>query len=260
MIRFFRTIRQSLLARGRVTRYLTYAIGEIVLVVIGILIALQINTWNEERKNNLLEADYYCRLLEDLQQDLEQTDALIEQAEARLKASNQAIRLLQKENTRSIQFGEQISRATRATYVDFKPNNSTFVDLRSANLNLIKDKDIIKALNNYYNNVESLKSIIMVNGRNAVEIVFAHDDGFATGETQASMINGKLKTGLEKDVYASMPIDPASVINSSMKTRLFHETLVYVSSNTRQLELYNILKEHTSKTVSLLQKKCQADD
>ncbi|MBL7964675.1 MAG: hypothetical protein JNM31_12630 [Flavobacteriales bacterium] len=41
MIRFFRSIRQSLLAQGRVTRYLTYAVGEIVLVVVGILIALQ---------------------------------------------------------------------------------------------------------------------------------------------------------------------------------------------------------------------------
>jgi hypothetical protein len=50
MIRFFRTIRQSLLAQGRITRYLTYAVGEIVLVVIGILIAVNINDWNADRK------------------------------------------------------------------------------------------------------------------------------------------------------------------------------------------------------------------
>ena len=50
MIRFFRTIRQRLLAQNRFTKYLVYATGEIVLVVIGILIALQINNWNEERK------------------------------------------------------------------------------------------------------------------------------------------------------------------------------------------------------------------
>ncbi|MCZ4408208.1 DUF6090 family protein [Cryomorphaceae bacterium 1068] len=50
MIKFFRHIRQKLLAERRLSGYLAYAIGEIILVVIGILIALQINTWNEENK------------------------------------------------------------------------------------------------------------------------------------------------------------------------------------------------------------------
>ena len=50
MISFFRKIRQKLLQQNRVTRYLVYALGEIMLVVIGILIALQVNNWNEGRK------------------------------------------------------------------------------------------------------------------------------------------------------------------------------------------------------------------
>ena len=50
MIKFFRKIRQQLLQENRFSKYLLYAIGEIVLVVIGILIALQINNWNENRK------------------------------------------------------------------------------------------------------------------------------------------------------------------------------------------------------------------
>ncbi|WP_199287194.1 DUF6090 family protein [Robertkochia marina] len=50
MIKFFRKIRQNLLAEGKTGKYLKYAVGEIVLVVIGILIALQINNWNENRK------------------------------------------------------------------------------------------------------------------------------------------------------------------------------------------------------------------
>jgi len=50
MIKFFRKIRQNLLLEGKTSKYFKYAIGEIVLVVIGILIALQINNWNEERK------------------------------------------------------------------------------------------------------------------------------------------------------------------------------------------------------------------
>jgi hypothetical protein len=50
MIKLFRNIRQNLLAEGKTKRYLKYAIGEIILVVIGILIALQVNDWNENRK------------------------------------------------------------------------------------------------------------------------------------------------------------------------------------------------------------------
>ncbi|MGB5691177.1 MAG: DUF6090 family protein [Flavobacteriaceae bacterium] len=53
MLRFFRNIRRQVLGEGRITRYLMYAVGEILLVVIGILIALQINTWNQHRENRM---------------------------------------------------------------------------------------------------------------------------------------------------------------------------------------------------------------
>ncbi len=55
MIKFFRKIRQDLLSEGKTGKYLKYAVGEIILVVIGILIALQINNWNENQKENKLE-------------------------------------------------------------------------------------------------------------------------------------------------------------------------------------------------------------
>ena len=50
MIKFFRHIRRSLINQNRMGKYFKYAIGEIFLVVFGILIALQINNWNENRK------------------------------------------------------------------------------------------------------------------------------------------------------------------------------------------------------------------
>lgn len=55
MIQFFRSIRQRLLSENKFSKYLLYALGEILLVVLGILIALQINNWNENRK--LLEEE-----------------------------------------------------------------------------------------------------------------------------------------------------------------------------------------------------------
>lgn len=72
MIKFFRTIRKDLVKKNKTVKYFKYAIGEIVLVVIGILIALQINNWNEQRKDRVkeqvvlkkLQADFLSNLVQ----------------------------------------------------------------------------------------------------------------------------------------------------------------------------------------------------
>ena len=58
-----------MLTENKFSKYLIYAIGEIILVVIGILIALQINNWNENNKLNTKKQDYYQQLLEDINKD-----------------------------------------------------------------------------------------------------------------------------------------------------------------------------------------------
>ena len=69
MIKFFRQIRFKLMNENKTSRYFKYAIGEIILVVVGILIALQINNWNEKKKL-AEESQYYLnRLYEDLVRD-----------------------------------------------------------------------------------------------------------------------------------------------------------------------------------------------
>lgn len=76
VIQFFRHIRQTLLAENKFSKYLLYAVGEIVLVVIGILIALQINNWNEGRKSDGLRKTYEKSLIEELRADLGQLASL----------------------------------------------------------------------------------------------------------------------------------------------------------------------------------------
>ncbi|MFN1835244.1 DUF6090 family protein [Balneola sp. MJW-20] len=66
MVTLFRRIREKLIASGSVTKYLLYAIGEILLVVVGILIALQVNNWNELEKREEATLTYHQRLSEDL--------------------------------------------------------------------------------------------------------------------------------------------------------------------------------------------------
>lgn len=71
MIKFFRSIRQNLLNEGKTAKYFKYAIGEIVLVVIGILIALNINNWNENRVRNIKVKTYLNNVIQDLTYDQE---------------------------------------------------------------------------------------------------------------------------------------------------------------------------------------------
>ncbi len=269
MIKFFRKLRQRLLHEnppehsgsvptGNISKYLLYAIGEIILVVIGILIALQFNNWNEQKKELKLEKQYYCRLLEDAVLDKQQLHTLQGLAEDRLVASNQAVRLLLKGDVKKVEIGNQIALAIKAIYSDFKPNNSAYEDLKSgANLHIIKDKSIIKALNKYFNKVEELKSIIMVNGKYAVDLIFAHQDNFANGSNQASLTSGRFSTGLEQDIKDAIPIDGHEMLSREMESRLLNEALEYASVNTRQIELYNNMLEEINVLENLLRSKCK---
>lgn len=74
MIKFFRQIRYNLMRENKTGKYLKYAIGEIILVVIGILIALGINNWNENRKSKLVEKDVLNNIYENLGVDATQFD------------------------------------------------------------------------------------------------------------------------------------------------------------------------------------------
>ena len=71
MIKFFRTIRKNLLEKNKAKNYFLYAIGEIILVVIGILIALQINSWDEQRIENDEELELLVGLKDEFQNNLD---------------------------------------------------------------------------------------------------------------------------------------------------------------------------------------------
>ena len=91
---------------GKTGKYFKYAIGEIILVVIGILIALQINNWNENRKHDLAEKEFFKSVKEDLKQDLE----FIEYVQAYTKPKIDAYHLL------------------NSTYLKDYENNKTQID------------------------------------------------------------------------------------------------------------------------------------
>ncbi|WP_051957594.1 DUF6090 family protein [Altibacter lentus] len=77
MIKFFRKIRHRFLSENKFSKYLLYAIGEIILVVIGILIALQINNWNQDRLQDQVLININRIIVEDLKNDIADIDLIL---------------------------------------------------------------------------------------------------------------------------------------------------------------------------------------
>lgn len=71
MIKFFRILRKKLVSENKFSKYVLYAVGEIILVVIGILIALQVNNWNSDRINSNRVKQYSKSLIQDLLADID---------------------------------------------------------------------------------------------------------------------------------------------------------------------------------------------
>jgi hypothetical protein len=140
MIKFFRNIRQKLLTENKTGRYFKYAIGEIILVVIGILIALSINNWNEQQKDNQLERKMLTEFLSDNEADiLESKNALNLLKKAQL-SSNYILKTL-KEN-KEYKDSMDIHFAMALRLWSLSPNTTAFESAKTIGFNLIKNDSI----------------------------------------------------------------------------------------------------------------------
>ena len=96
MIKIFRKIRYDLMNQNKTAKYFKYAIGEIILVVIGILIALQINNWNETRKSNIKEGIYLKGLKADLEQSKSALTRVIKKTDRVAKTIDTLVAMIKK--------------------------------------------------------------------------------------------------------------------------------------------------------------------
>jgi hypothetical protein len=88
MIKFFRKIRHQLLTEKKMQKYLLYAIGEIALVMIGILLALQVNNWNEHKTNLNQASNHLATIKLNIEDDIKQVEKLLAITETKIEYSN----------------------------------------------------------------------------------------------------------------------------------------------------------------------------
>ncbi|MGB5461513.1 MAG: DUF6090 family protein [Eudoraea sp.] len=169
MIKFFRNTRKQLFTENKFTKYLFYAIGEIILVVIGILIALQINNWNNQRLEKEDEKKSYQnikRQIEDDRKELTDVKAFNNYFSATYKHANKIIRAQDFTKSDSL----ALIAMGLSQYSDFNSSGNIYETLvNSGNLKLLKNDEItslIQQLENTYifaNKLETIHWEIIIN-------------------------------------------------------------------------------------------------
>lgn len=150
MLKFFKKIRQSLLSEGKTGKYFKYAIGEIVLVVIGILIALQINNWNERRKDREQEKEFLIGLKETLNRDLERNLRSQEVNQRALKS----MQIITEHLEQDLPYNDSLKNhfGTAHNFLFWDLSESVFESLEAKGLDLISNKNLRDSLALAYGN------------------------------------------------------------------------------------------------------------
>jgi hypothetical protein len=244
MIKFFRKIRQNLLMENKTGKYLKYAIGEIVLVVIGILIALSINNWNEERKGKTLANQYANGLARDLKQDTVVLNGYIKFHKETSAGLDTLITLKNKDlNQPSINDSLYILFRTYCFGVaEFKNNENTLTQLKNTG-DLVLFNERTKDSILFY---EMSSNALKVQG-----------DYYRTAFINSTNISKKMldytvfidTTYFKKGKYTGKPF-PKGNYSDNLTRELFNE--LFFLQRTSEYYLNSYLKVHLENTESLI--------
>lgn len=213
MIKLFRSIRQKLIVEGKTINYFKYAIGEIILVVIGILIALAINNWNQNR-NNTTSANLHLKTVsQDIKEDLVQLNYMYKFTDTTLTYS--------KNLTRQFQTLDSIDDKT-TMYILYlllekttKPIKNGLETINNSGELAYVTQDIQDMLLNYYNILDNISAREEISNT-FIKIRF--EPYFF--EHYSFMLNGKTQWKFIQDYYKDDPrtpkaIDKASFLNDN---------------------------------------------
>lgn len=254
MMKLFRKIRQKLSESGKVRSYLLYAVGEIVLVVIGILIALQINTRNEAYKDRQLEDVYYCKLLEDVTQDQVLVNKLVADSQERIEWVNKSIYCLQQKQVNREELAKAMRGAINLIRFNFKPSLSAFDDLKSSGkLGILRDLELKKKLLNYYAVLTGYGDIQDIVADASIDsYLLSSKDFLQAGFPQLDQNQAELDTSLvdvsKLFIKSNMP--------DQIREKLLNESILHLNTNARKKAVFKAMESEILAMKNLLEEKC----
>jgi len=255
MTPFFRKIRKALADDNKPIKYLRYAIGEIILVVIGILIALGINNWNEERKNKLIESEYYCKLLADFELDRQNIAKLYKESEHKIETSKRLLlELNNKDKDKSFLVNNYLQALRTNAFVPSKVAMSDLVS--SGRLNLLTNDSLKNNLVRYYGELDKLLYQLEINRSKSLERAFLYDDINQFGHQYFDYV----AKSLGNEILETLPINNWHLDSESKYYKQFQGDLVFfVTMSEREKQHFdNILKEMQA-TYNQLKNKCSSN-
>ena len=229
MIKFFRKIRQNLLSEGKTRKYFKYAIGEIILVVIGILIALSINNWNEQRKESDLELEMLNGLSNDLANNKVKISSKISR-DSLIIAGNQHLLTLLKDDNSTFSDSLQFSFGNINRYDVFFPQAMAYESLKSKGFHTIKNDSLRTQIIELYDETYFINSHI----RDLQSVLYTSTIG---------MLNKRLFTTI--DIDHKVPND----FNQLKRDEEFLNTLSHVTAEKVNFQAY--ARTMLSKTISV---------
>jgi hypothetical protein len=168
MLNFLKKIRSKLLEEGNLKKYLAYAVGEIIIVVIGILLALYLNNWNQKRTNDKLEIQYYQSMKNQLNEDLNTLVGEMDYNQKYLNQFSYAKKLILLNDKSKIDTLGKIVR-NMVKFSDFRRKSNVYQTLvNSGEIILIKNHKITDKLQrleenyNYINRLEENHATIII--------------------------------------------------------------------------------------------------
>jgi hypothetical protein len=164
MINLFRKIRRQLSHDNKPVKYFRYAIGEIVLVMVGILLALQVNNWNESRKEHILEKKIYSDLYKSLQTDSIQLIRIIDLLNSSILAQETLIKTSYAEIVQENNIKELLIEIHKGVFSFFPKYGVYNLITNNGNLNLLRSESIksnlVELYDYEYNRYENIDKIM----------------------------------------------------------------------------------------------------
>ena len=174
MIKLFKNIRKRLLSENRFSKYLLYALGEIILVVIGILLALQINSWNQQRQMIKKEGQFLNEINENLNEDLQAIEKNLAFNQNKYEAIDSAFHymaLMEQDKRYGKQFSSLLPILSNGVY--FSPSRIAFDGIVSTGqIEIIRSTSLRKQLARYYvdSSLDGVQEQLKINTQQFLDI------------------------------------------------------------------------------------------
>lgn len=239
-MKIFRNIRQQLLLKREISHYLKYAVGEILLVVFGILIALQINNWNEGRKDDRALKEYLVKIKAHTMEDLEQLNVITVAKTQISKLCKEArVRILDKTEDEDLSLFMTCGAAFADYY--FKPNTNGYEALRNSSyFGAINNTTLDSLLTKYH----SLVDDIAENENSYNEYVLNQEVYLATQFDMSLILASAFLPQDSLKIRATPQLDYVQVFEKYTKSASYRNVISLAAWQfDAMIAQYNLLKE-----------------